>query len=144
MTLDISQYTGNHQHPMDPTVVEFVAYERIDGQWDVFALAPPGDCLELAAPRYDDHHIFIEQIQSLEIFNSVVAAVELRLGSGYQRSPYYCEKATRKVIQKILEHLKQRGANGMWVRATSDDEWTLYIRNKDFQLADEIVHSNVG
>ena len=34
--IDETDYTGLHAHPMDPTVVEFVAYERVDGTWDVF------------------------------------------------------------------------------------------------------------
>jgi hypothetical protein len=132
------EYTGLHTHPASPTVVE-----RRDGEWDVFVAEPAGSCPELEGGRIDPHHIFVRRLQDIRQLEDVAEEIETTLGEGYQRVLFYRESGSRRIIQKIVDHLKARGAHAMWVRSTADNEWELLIRRKDFPIAGEIILSNV-
>jgi len=138
-------YTDTHQHPLDPTVVEFVAYKRRDGNgWDVYVFEPPGSCPELEATRTDEHHLFIRRIADIDELDDVVAQVEQRLGDGYQLTPYYRETGTRRTIDRIYDHLKRHGAHHLWVRGLPNDGWEMWLRKKDAPLAQGIAPANVA
>lgn len=141
--MDWDQYTDNHAHPADLTVVEFVAYERLDGDWDVYVVEPKGSCPELDGSRVDENHIFIRRARSEEL-DQVVAEVEKKLGDGYQRVPFYRETGSRKTIQQIRDHLREQGAYGISIHKDARKEWVIIIRKKDFPLASEIITSNTG
>jgi hypothetical protein len=116
-------YTSLHIHPTFQTVVEIVAYQRIDCGWDVFVFEPPGACPELESGRVDDQHIFIQWIETEREIDQVADEIENRLGAAYQRVTYYREIGTQRTIQSIEDHLLQNGATGL-----------LFIRRKDFPL----------
>ena len=139
------EYTGAHQHPSDPTVVEFVAYERRDGSgWNVYVFKPPGSCPELEATRTDEFHLFIQRIADLNELDGVVAETERRLGDGYRLVPYYRETGTRRAIGRIHDYLKRNGAHDMSVRGLPGDEWELWLRKKDVTLARQIAPANIA
>ena len=141
--MDKSRYTGQHIHPSGPTHVELVAYETIDGAWDVFVFEPRGSCPELEGSRIDDDHIFIETIESADKLDCVASRVVQRLGAPYAIVPYFREVGTRRTIDKITSHLQKSGATGMHVQSIGEDNWQLAIRRKDFRTAREIIPPNV-
>jgi|JI10StandDraft_1071094.scaffolds.fasta_scaffold229698_2 hypothetical protein len=142
--IDWQMYTDNHTHPSRPGRVEVVAYERMVGGWDVYVFEPIGACPELEGGRADDQHIFIETINDSDELDRVNEDICTRLGPGYEFAVYFRESDGRRAIGKIVDHLKQRGATGMHVRAVPDtSDWELCIRRKDFELAGEVAKSNI-
>ncbi len=141
--MDWSLYTDRHTHPSGSYCIEFVAYERRDGGWDVFAYEEEGACPELEEARVDAEHIFLAHIQSSAEVDGVAATVMERLGDGYRQVVFYREAGSRKTIGKIYTHLQRAGAKHMWVRSINDTDWELVLRRKDFPLAEEIAASNV-
>jgi hypothetical protein len=141
-TPDSHIYSGKHIHPMDPTVIEIVAYERLDGEWDVFVCEPPGSCPEYEAARIDNYHMYVERIASHDMLNAAVDRIEAYLGEAYRRVPYYRETGSRRIIQRIRDHLHAHQAGGMFVHSEPPDNWVLYIRRKDISLAQEVAVSN--
>jgi hypothetical protein len=141
--LDWSLYTDRHTHPSGSYCVEFVAYERRDGGWDVFAYEEEGSCPELEEARVDVEHIFLAHVQSGAEINKVAAAVMENLGSAYRHAVFYRETGGRKIIGKIHTHLQNAGARHMWVRQAATGDWELVIRRKDFALAEQVAGSNV-
>ena len=136
-------YTDNHIHPLDSTIVEFVAYERRDVGWDVYVFEPLGSCPELETGRMDENHIFIRHIASRDMLEDAVADVERKLGVGYTLSPFYREVGTRRTIDRIIDYLQQGGAHNMHVHAPAPDVWELCIRRKDFALARQITDPDI-
>jgi|SRR5579871_1364887 len=141
--MDEHEYTGSHIHPIDPTVVEIVAYQRKDKDWDVFVCEPEGSCPELESNRSDAQHIFIQKIKDISELARIAGEIEERLGTAYQRTDFYREIGTRRIIQAAISHLQRRGAFGMQVRAAAENEWILSIRKKDVPIASEVVSTNL-
>jgi hypothetical protein len=56
---------------------------------------------------------------------------------------FYQEVGGRRVIQKIITHLKNHNCNGMAVQSTGEDIWKLSIRKKDIKIANEIADSKI-
>src|SRR5262245_44509374 len=119
------EYTGSHAHPSDPSVVEIVAYQRMDRYWDVFVCEPLGSCPELESKRIDANHLFIQKIKDVNELAHIVSEIEEHLGIGYQRTEFYREIGSRSTIQAIIDHLKRQGAFGMQVQADADHKWVL-------------------
>jgi hypothetical protein len=141
--MDWSLYTDRHTHPSDSYCVEFVAYERRDGGWDVFAFEPEGSCPELDADRIDAEHIFVERIANSAEIDVVAKSVMEKLGDGYRSAVFYREVGSRRLIGKIQSHLQKAGAGSIWVRSSGSNDWEIVIRRKDFPVAEEIAASNV-
>ena len=137
------EYRGSHVHAIDPTVVEIVAYQRKDRDWDVFVCEPEGSCPELESNRIDVQHIFIQKIKDVGELVRIAGEIEECLGTAYQRTDFYREIGTRRIIQAAISHLQRRGAFGMQVRAAGENEWILSIRKKDIPLASEVVATNL-
>ncbi len=57
---------------------------------------------------------------------------------------YYLEVGERRIIQKVIEHLKKNNCDGMTVNLIAKDTWLLSIRKKDYHIAYEIASQNVG
>jgi len=141
--MDWNKYTDYHVHPQDNHLVEIVAYERLDGAWDVYVFEPTGTCPELEADRVDNNHIFVGKMESRFDINRIADTVDRQLGDEYQCEVYYREAGSRRIIGKITAHLMKQGAQHVWVRSTGTGDWELVIRRKDFKLADEVARSNV-
>jgi hypothetical protein len=141
--VDWNLYTDRHTHPSSSYCVEFVAYERRDGGWDVFAYEEQGACPELEEARVDAEHIFLAHIRSSGEIDGVAETVMESLGDPYHRAVFYHEKGSRKTIGKLYTHLQRAGAKHMWVRSVSDGDWELVLRRKDFPLAEAFIASNV-
>ncbi len=56
---------------------------------------------------------------------------------------FYLEVGDRRIIQKVIEHLKKNNCDGMRVSLIAKDTWLLSIRKKDIQIAYEIASQNV-
>lgn len=142
--IDWQSYTDVHAHPRNPALVEVVAYERKAGGWDVYVFESIGACPELEAGRMDDQHIFIETIGTSGELDRVNEDICTRLGRGYEIAVYFREHGGRRVIGKLVDHLRRGGAQKMHVNAVPNSgDWELRIRRKDFELAAEITQSNV-
>ena len=141
--MDWSLYSDRHTHPSGSYCVEFIAYERRDGGWDVFAYEEEGACPELEEARVDAEHIFLAHIHSSGEIDDVAAKIMEGLGDAYQRAVFYREAGSRKTIGKIYTHLQRAGAKHMWVRSVNDSDWELVLRRREFPLAEEIIASNV-
>ena len=138
-----ADYTGHHAHAQDSAVVEIVAYERKDGSWDVFVFETAGSVPELEDHRTDADHIFIERVLSPDEIDVVARKIDLQLGTGYQPAPFYREKGTRRMIDRLTSHLSRNNAHKYQVRSCGEDEWELHIRRKDFELAKQLMAPNV-
>ena len=141
--MDKARYTGRHIHPSDPTDVELVAYETIDGAWDVFVFEPRGSCPELEGSRIDDDHIFIETIDLADELDDAARRIVRRLGDAYTIVPYFREVGSRRTIDKIASHLHRSNATGFHVQSIGEDKWQLAIRRKDVRTAREVIPPNV-
>ena len=141
--MDWSLYTDRHTHPRGSYCIEFVAYERRDGGWDVFAYEEKGACPELEEARVDAEHIFVEHIASAAEIDVVAKAVMEKLGDGYRSAVFYREAGGRRLIGKIQSHLQKAGVGSIWVRSAGNGDWEIVIRRKDFPLGEKIAASNV-
>jgi hypothetical protein len=145
--MDMSQYTEWHTHPLS-SLFEMVAYERLDGSWDVFVYAPVASVPELEATRVDEVHSLAGYVPadalSPEEIQRIADDIEERFGENYRLVLFYEEMAERRIIQRILEHLKRRGAHGMHVGSDGHNKWQLHIRKKDLPIASEVIASNVA
>ena len=137
-------YTDLHRHPSDPTIVEIVAYERRNQSWDVFIFEPIGSIPEMESQRTDEWHIFVKNIKTPDELDNVAKEIERQLGVGYSSVPFYREAGTRRVIDRIFDHLRKQGAHGMAVRAQGPGEWELLIRLRDVPVAEQITLSNIN
>ena len=109
--MDWNKYTDYHVHPQDNHLVEIVAYERLDGAWDVYVFEPTGTCPELEADRVDNNHIFVGKMESRFDINRIADTVDRQLGDEYQCEVYYREAGSRRIIGKITAHLMKRVLN---------------------------------
>jgi hypothetical protein len=57
--------------------------------------------------------------------------------------PVYREAGTRRVIDRIFDHLRKQGVCGMEARAQGPGEWEPLIRRKDVPLAEQVILSNI-
>jgi hypothetical protein len=142
--VDEARYTDRHVHPSIQTDVEVVAYETIDGAWDVFVFATLGSCPELEASRTDDEHVFVETIDAADQVDQVAGRIMERLGDAYAIVPYSRESGSRRIIGRITSHLQEANATGVHVQSIGDDYWQLSIRKRDFTAAREVIEPNVG
>ena len=62
--------------------------------------------------------------------------------AGSQRVKFYKEVGERRIIQKIVTHMKQHNCDGMWVQPVEKGSWLLSIQKKDIQIASEIAEQN--
>jgi hypothetical protein len=64
----------------------------------------------------------------------------------HQVVPHYREPESRRVVQRIFDHLLRSNCRSMWVRKEreSPEIRVLYIRPCDFKLAAEVVASNIA
>lgn len=136
-------YTGVHTHPSDPTVVEIVAYERIDQSWDVFIFEPEGSVPELESQRVDEEHILVKNLKTVSELAVAVEEIERKLGAEYEKVLFYKEAGTRRVVGLVYDHLRKLGATGMSLRAQGEGNWELFVRRKDVPLAEQVVFSNI-
>jgi hypothetical protein len=63
--------------------------------------------------------------------------------SDNQRVHFYQEVGSRRVIQKIFDHLQKHKCYWMMVQSIANDVWLLSILKKDTQIASEISKSNM-
>jgi hypothetical protein len=166
--MDMSQYTGYHTY-LDTSLFAMTTYERLDGGWDVFVVEPVGAVPELEAVRVDENYIFVghvpltvpalEEIQQIaerlrlgegqeftvipSETQQIAYDIEERLWEDYHLVVFYGEMGERRIIQRILEHLRHRGAHGMQVGSDGHNYWQLRIRKKDVPIASEFITSNV-
>ena len=59
--------------------------------------------------------------------------------------PYYREIGSRRVIQRIVDHLRNSSCRSMWVskECESPEIWVLRVRPSDFECAQKVVPSNI-
>lgn len=140
------EYPGNHIHPLAPSILDIIAYERKDGTWDVYIFEPAETIPELESKRVDEKYIFIKSINRPEELNVVVSEIESKYKKQIDDNtvcPFYSEENTRRTIDKIFSFLKANDCDHMFVRSTKKDTWILSIRKKDFPLAEKVIKSNI-
>lgn len=71
-----ARHTGHHIHPSGNREDEYVAYETVDGKWNVFVLGSPDIRPEPEGSRIDDEHIFIETIEPEDELDHVAESVD--------------------------------------------------------------------
>lgn len=134
MPLDPEHYTQRHCRPTRPTRVEFIAYERRAGGWDVFVFEPVGVCPpEWERVRVDPQHLHVATMDSPLGFEEVVGALEARLGPEYEQVAAYREPRAgeRGGVQRRLQWLHRAGATGYAIRPDGDGHAVLWVRRKD-------------
>jgi hypothetical protein len=89
----------------------------------------------MESQRTDEWHIFVKNIKTPDELDKVAKGIERQLGVGYSKVLFYREAGTRRVIDRIFDHLRKQGVYGMEVRAQGPGEWDLLIRRKDVPLA---------
>ena len=134
-------YTDNHAHPSGFYGIEFIAYERRDGRWDLFVREAQGACPELEEGRIDEQHIFLKSLEGPNQIDVVAAEVMASLGDSYDAIVYYRETDGRRVIDRLCEHFKCHRTGFYCIQARN--VWEFVIRRKDGPLAEEITPSNV-
>jgi hypothetical protein len=139
-----ADYTSRHAHAQEPAVVEIVAYERKDGSWDVFVFKPRAAFRNLKTVVQTPTIYFIERILSPDEIDAVARKVDLQLGPGYKQVPFYREKGTRRIIDRLTSHLYHTNARNYYVSSCRESEWELHIRRKDFDLAEKVMAPNVA
>lgn len=134
MPLDPGLYTQAHRRPAHETRIEFIAYERRAGGWDVFVFEPPGVCPpEWERVRVDPQHLHVATIDSADQLREVVLTLESRLDAGYEKVAAYREPRPneRRGIQRRLQWLHKAGATGYAVRVDDAGHAVLWTRRKD-------------
>lgn len=137
MTVDFE--SEEHFHPDVRAEIEFVAYLRANGTYDLYIYEPLGSVPELDAKRHDDHHIFIACVPDSDAACQAAEEIAASLGESYQRVELLYEQGSRKSIGRVYDELKRQGATHLFVsRVGSSSDWVLYGRRKDQVAAREI------
>lgn len=139
--MDWDIYTENHVHPSGFYGLEFIAYERRDGRWDLFAREAQGVCPELEEGRVDEQHIFLTSLKAPSQIDIAAEAVMAELGDSYDAIVFYKETGGRRVIDRLCEHFMRHRTGFYCIEAR--DLWEFVIRRKDSPLAEEVTPSNV-
>ena len=137
-----NEYTGNHDHPTGSYSVEFVAYEKKDGAWDVYLEEPEGSCPEFDNQRDKYGNVFLSNVDNIDKIDDIAEETANRLGPGYETIKFYRERTNRKITQKIWDYMKSKGCYGMFL-SNDGVHWYLYIRRKDLEIASEVIQTNV-
>ena len=137
-----NEYTGNHTHPTGTYSLEFVAFERNDGSWDLYLEEPEGSCPEFDDKRDNDGQVFLSNTDDIDKINEIADKIINQVGPEYEMVLYYRELSQRKTTQKIWDHMKKNGCHGMYL-SNDGIYWELYIRRKDFDIATNYTTSNV-
>ncbi len=141
MPLDASLYTPRHLRPQGATWVQFVAYERKSGAWDVFVFEPPGVLpAEWEAARQDGQHVLVGTINSAAELDAFARQTQARLGSGYEPVVAYREPepdVRSSELTRRLHLLHKAGATGYAMRRGADGHFEFWARRKDLSLIPE-------
>ena len=139
--MDWSLYTENHAHPRGFYGIDFIAYERCEGWWDLYARETVGSCPELEEGRVDDEHVFLKRLVGPGEIDAAAEAVMAKVGDGYRLEVFIREVGGRREIDKICSHLRSRRISYYVMQA--DEVCELLIRHKDLSAAAGIASSNV-
>lgn len=109
-----------------------------DRQWEVQNDDPyttPQQAMEANYPQYSNRPVHWIKYDDTDI-DAVLEEC--------QKIEFYREISGRRIIQRILTHLKQHNCNGMSVHSEAKDTWVLSIKKKDIPLASEVAEQNVN
>ena len=131
-------YTGNHIHPLESYSIEFVAYEKIDGSWDVFLDEPPESVPELDKNRNAEGELFLGEIESENKLDKFAEDIIKSIADDYAIIPYFKEEGLRRNSQKLIDQLSKTGCHGMFL-SHDGRFWECHIRKKDIDIANNIL-----
>jgi len=109
-----------------------------DGQWEVqndFTYATPHEAMDAVYPQYANRPVHWIKYDDTDIDTLLAERQEI---------DFYREIGGRRIIQRIITHLKQHNCSGMSVRSVAKDTWLLSINKKDVSLASEIAEQNIN
>jgi hypothetical protein len=131
---------GRHRralHPATPCHVELVAYERVEGGFDVFVHEPAGVLpADWEGHRVDASHVFLIRIDDTAELEAAVLAVNRRLGPDYERVLGHREQTPgeRRTVQRLMHRLHKAGATGYALQQGHEGRWELVVRRRDLAL----------
>lgn len=108
-----------------------------DRRWEVQNDAPAGidpqKAMDNIPPQYSNRPVHWIKYDDTDID---------ALLDEYRRIDFYRETGGRRIIQRIVTHLRKHNCSGMLVHSEAKDTWLLSIRKKDIPLASEIAEPN--